>query len=169
MCAQVSIDSSAINQSAATSVPVVRKRSVRHVRKAASAAVTAVALLVLALAAVGAKTIISSIGGDAEIVCTGTSDTAGLQANVGSITRSSGYITVAGSVANHLNRQLPSVNAVLELMDRSGHIVGVEQAVVTYGALRAGESSPFSIMTSDAKGASQCRVSFRQADGSPIE
>jgi hypothetical protein len=168
MCVPIRIENNSVN-SVLAAQPSVRKHTARRVRKAASAMVAVVALFVLTLAAVGARTIISNFGGAAEPACTVSGGSNGIQANVGSVITSGGYITVTGSVVNKLHRAVPAVNGFLELLDSKGNTIATEQAVVSFSALKPNEASPFSIMANEVKGAVQCRLSFRHADGSAIE
>ncbi len=168
MCVPIRIEMDSISDNSVF-VQIASKQSVRPLRKAAGVALAAFALLVLGLAAVGAKTVMSSIGNAGDLRAASAPVTGALQASVGSISRADGYITVAGTVVNPLNRTTPTVNAVLEILDRSGKTIAVEESVIAYRSLHASESSPFTIMTPDAKEASQYRLSFRRPDGAMIE
>ena len=168
MCVPLRVETNQISNNAMFVAPGTR-RTERSLRKMAVVAAAACALLVLGLAAVGAKTVFSSIGNAGDLRAVSAPISGALEASVGSISRSEGYITMAGTVVNPLNRTTPTVNAVLEILDKSGKTIAVEESVIAYRSLHASESSPFTIMTPDVKEAAQYRLSFRRPDGAMIE
>lgn len=79
-----------------------------------------------------------------------------------------GYATVTGEARNLSRLSLTNVEAVVELLDRNGSIIGVESALIGLKELGPSDSTPFSVTLRDAAGATSYRIRFRTLMGRSI-
>jgi hypothetical protein len=78
------------------------------------------------------------------------------------IERSHGYVSVIGQTRNGSQRALRGAGVLVELLDRDGHLCGVESALLEAGAVRPGQSAPYRVYMPDEGSAVSARVTFRQ-------
>ena len=146
----------------------VPKRVSRHVRKFVAISVISGVLSILALAAVGAMTLLHGLGGGPELCQVASSANTHMSSTVGSVRRANGYVTVVGTVENLAGAGASQVVAVVELTNSENHAVQVEKAMLPYSKVEAGHSSPFCVVVPDDAGAVGYRISFTRADGQAI-
>ena len=76
-----------------------------------------------------------------------------------------GYVTVLGEARNLSSSSLTNVEAVVELLDRKGAVIGVESALIGVKELSPSESTPFSVTLRESIGAASYRIRFRTLMG----
>ncbi len=81
--------------------------------------------------------------------------------------RQYGYITVNGQVKNVSEASLEAVDAVVEFYDANGKFVKSDDALIDYDPILPGQTSPFSVISTDNPAIKQYKTSFKYLlDGS---
>jgi hypothetical protein len=85
-----------------------------------------------------------------------------------SLHRDHGYLLVSGEARNVTRRDLPQLEAVVELLDESGRLISVESGLVKLGTIAAGDEAPFSVQAPDDRSIASYRLRFRKLAGALV-
>ena len=75
------------------------------------------------------------------------------------------YYETKGEIRNLTSRTLNNVQALVTWQTSSGTFITSDSALIEYRALRPGQRSPFSVLTSGNPQMSNCSVSFKELFG----
>ena len=151
------------------STKTVRRRVIRPFSRLVTISAISIVFSVLGLAAVGAMTLMRGFAAGGDLKPIGQSSFGPLSSVVGSVHRSEGFVTVTGSVSNPGGAAASDVQAIVELVNGKNQTVQIERAMIAFGGVSAGQSSPFSVTVTDEPTAVGYRLNFRHADGRSIE
>jgi len=76
-----------------------------------------------------------------------------------------GFITVTGDVQNETRHTVSDVEAMVELFDARGRLLGMESAMLSLPALPAGEDAAYRVQLRDPGAAAAYRIRFKKLDG----
>lgn len=79
-----------------------------------------------------------------------------------------GYYFVAGTVSNISSSSLDSVTAVATFETEDGQFVKNDQAMIDYQPVMAGQTSPFTVITTGNPAIARCRLAFKHLFGAAI-
>jgi len=82
--------------------------------------------------------------------------------------RSSGFMTLEGQVKNISNESLENVTAVVEYYDSADNFIKSDSALIDYNPILPGQTSPFSVITTDNPEIKRYSVSFKFLLGGTI-
>jgi hypothetical protein len=85
-----------------------------------------------------------------------------------SLRRDYGYLVLAGEARNVARRDLPQLEAVVELFDEDGRLVDVESGMVKMGTIPAGDEAPFEVQAKDNPRITSYRIRYRSVTGATI-
>jgi hypothetical protein len=86
----------------------------------------------------------------------------------GGCTKSYGFITYEGLVTNNTSGSLENIEAVALYYTADGTFVTSDSALIDYDPLLSGQSSPFSVISTDNPAITRCRVEFKEFFGGTI-
>lgn len=87
----------------------------------------------------------------------------------GGCTKSYGFITYEGLVTNNTAKSMEQVVAVASYFTADGTFVTSDEALIDYNPVLPGQSSPFSVISTDNPAISKCRVEFKEFFGGTIQ
>ena len=128
----------------------------------------AVALLVGTMTGVVAQKTLTAIRPAPELQLEKEMTSGDIALGSASLERKLGFITVTGDAASRATRNLPRVEAVVELRDAQRHTLRVESALIGLPTLAAGDTAPFQVEMPDDSRAVSYRVRFRQMAGASL-
>jgi len=79
-----------------------------------------------------------------------------------------GYFTIKGQVKNITDKPLKDVQAVGSIYTDDGTFVKSDSALVEYNPMLPGQTSPFTVMSTDNPAASKCQIEFKEFFGGTI-
>jgi len=83
-------------------------------------------------------------------------------------TREYDFITVEGQVKNISGVSLDSIVAVVEFYDANGDFVKSDSALIDYNPILSGQTSPFSVITTDNPAIKKYSTTFKYFSGGTL-
>jgi hypothetical protein len=84
------------------------------------------------------------------------------------LSRDHGFLVLTGEARNVSRREMPQLEAVVELFDENGRLVEVETGLVKVGSIAAGDEAPFEVQAKDNTSISSYRVRFKNLSGTSV-
>ena len=82
--------------------------------------------------------------------------------------REYGFFKITGAVKNISGASLKNVEAVGSIYTDDGTFVKSDNAIVEYNPILPGQTSPFTVMSTDNPAASKCQIEFKELFGGTI-
>ena len=84
------------------------------------------------------------------------------------VTHEAGFLTITGEARNLGARDLPQLEAIVEVYDDSGKLIQVESGLLKSASIPTGDQAPFEVLTKDVPSIASYRLRFRHLAGPTV-